>query len=351
MSALRNIRERKGFNISQLASRSGIPGKTLLEYEEGRQVIPIPHAKLLAKALWVQIEDLMPPPGSVVPSPPVAPVAPAARAPQPTAPTLSSVSQQVAPTPVTSSTPTAPPLTTQQMPAQPPVAARQPEPKPQPAQSNSHGPRSEARPQRAPKIVPPITEGQVQELLHLASRLDITQEQLEERVSKALADLTRPEATEWVKRLRAIADELAPAPRVKYGKWPEGNEDREAAYLAKQREAGAMCVFRLFNGEEFSGTISDFTPYTITIKSVGQDEDVVLRKLAIAYYRSIPAKENGGNDGNGTSGQAQPSNTEEQRHNHARDDHFQPIEMGIDSDRAGEPNTPERDQMDEDRGM
>jgi sRNA-binding regulator protein Hfq len=184
--------------------------------------------------------------------------------------------------------------------------------------------------------------------MHLATRLDIAQEQLEERVGKPLADLTRPDATDWVKRLRAIADEIAPGQRVKYGKWSNGNEDREAAYLAKQRDAGATCVFRLFNGEEFSGTISEFTPYTITIKAVAQDEEVVLRKLAIAYYRCMVAKESAGN---GTSDEAQPSSPKPAKHNHARDDRHQPIDRGIDSDRAGEPDFPEKDQMDEDRGM
>jgi sRNA-binding regulator protein Hfq len=190
--------------------------------------------------------------------------------------------------------------------------------------------------------VPPITEGQTQELLNLAQRLNITQEQLEERVGKPLATLNRPDATEWVKRLRAIADEIAPTQKVKYGRWPDANEDREASYLAKQRDAGAACVFRLFNGEEFSGSIADFTPYTITIKVADKDEEIVLRKLAIAYYRCTSA--------NGETNGAAPAQ-EEQSHNHARDDRHQPIERGIDSDRTGQPDKPEKDQMDEDRGM
>jgi transcriptional regulator with XRE-family HTH domain/sRNA-binding regulator protein Hfq len=339
MSALRNIRERKGFNIPQLASRSGIPGKTLLEYEEGRQSIPLTHAKLLAKALWVQIEDLMPPPSSIMPSTPAVPAQPAARAPQPVTSTVSSTSQQVA------SVPESPRIVAQSIPAQPPVVARKPQ---EVAQTDARGPKPEARPVRAPKVVPSITEGQIQELMHLATRLDIAQEQLEERVGKPLADLTRPDATDWVKRLRAIADEIAPGQRVKYGKWSNGNEDREAAYLAKQRDIGATCVFRLFNGEEFRGAISEFTPYTITIKALEQDEEVVLRKLAIAYYRCMAAKESGSN---GASDEVHPSNQEQDKHSHARDDHHQPIDRGIDSDRTGEPDSPEKDQMDEDRGM
>src|SRR5216117_3574860 len=74
MNMLRSIRERKGLTVSQLAARASIPTRVLAEYEEGRQPIPLAHAKLLAKALWVQIEDLMPPAGSV---PPPAPPRPA----------------------------------------------------------------------------------------------------------------------------------------------------------------------------------------------------------------------------------------------------------------------------------
>src|SRR5438132_10351262 len=65
MNMLRSIRERKGLTVGQLAARASIPTRVLTEYEEGRQPIPLPHAKLLAKALWVRLEDLMPPAGSV----------------------------------------------------------------------------------------------------------------------------------------------------------------------------------------------------------------------------------------------------------------------------------------------
>ena len=44
--------------------------------------------------------------------------------------------------------------------------------------------------------------------------------------------------------------------------------------------------------------------------------------------------------------QSQPA----QNHDHARDDHHQPLEKGIDSDHIGTPDLPEEDNMDEDRG-
>src|SRR5438477_12892818 len=69
MNMLRSIRERKGLTVGQLAARASIPSRVLTEYEEGRQPIPLPHAKLLAKALWVQMEDLLPAAGTAPPPP------------------------------------------------------------------------------------------------------------------------------------------------------------------------------------------------------------------------------------------------------------------------------------------
>jgi hypothetical protein len=181
----------------------------------------------------------------------------------------------------------------------------------------------------------------MQELVHLASRLEVSREQLEERVGKKLDELNRPEAKEWVKRLRAMADELAPSARSRYGRWPEAQEDREAAYLSEQQEAGASFAFKLFNGEIVEGSIVDFTPYTITIRSSASGEaadEVVLRKLAIAYYRKLP-------DGKESNGE--PART----HDHARDDARQPLDDGMTTDRVGDPDVPERDRMDKDRGM
>src|SRR5688500_18467729 len=69
MSMLRTIREKKGFTLGQLAGRAGISARVLADYEEGRQALNLAHAKLLAKALWVGIEELIPPPGAVVAQP------------------------------------------------------------------------------------------------------------------------------------------------------------------------------------------------------------------------------------------------------------------------------------------
>jgi transcriptional regulator with XRE-family HTH domain len=68
MSMLRNLRERKGLTVSQLAAKASISSRVILDYEDG-QSIPLAHAKLLAKALYVSIEELMPPAGSAPPQP------------------------------------------------------------------------------------------------------------------------------------------------------------------------------------------------------------------------------------------------------------------------------------------
>ena len=132
-------------------------------------------------------------------------------------------------------------------------------------------------------------------------------------------------------------------------------EDREAAYLEEQRAKGAPFAFKLFNGEEFRGTISEFTPYTITIKTGENGDEVVIRKLAIAYYRQVP-------DSQTTNGVEQPAKRRASRKAApepeaqaqaaaSSEERHQPIEQGLDSDRTGEPTAPEADNMDEDRGI
>src|SRR5437764_129399 len=90
MNRLRAIRERKGMTPGQLSGKSGIPTRVLLEYEEGR-IIPYAHLQVLAKALYVEPDDLVgksaapsqPKPAPRPPqAPPPAPSAPQGQAPQ-----------------------------------------------------------------------------------------------------------------------------------------------------------------------------------------------------------------------------------------------------------------------------
>jgi sRNA-binding regulator protein Hfq len=156
--------------------------------------------------------------------------------------------------------------------------------------------------------------------------MEIDQEQFEEQLGKPVAQLNRTEAKDWIKRLRLMADEVAPSGRVRFGQWPGSKEDQEASYLEKQRDAGSTLDFKLFNGEVHTGKVVDFTPYTITVK-IDDGQEMVLRKLAVMYYRQ-------------QSGQAASN---------ASHTHDHPDDLG--SDRVGEPNAPEADNMDEDRGV
>jgi sRNA-binding regulator protein Hfq len=197
----------------------------------------------------------------------------------------------------------------------------------------------------------------VQELERLASKLEIEVPQLEERIGKKIADLTRPEAKEWIKRVRGMAEELAPSKKSAYGQWPGGHVDQEAAYLAAQKEAGSYFRFKLFNGEEIGGVITDFTPYTITVGSNGAGDDTVLRKLAIAYYRRGEPSEVASA---AVAKQAVPKRARASKaqaaapapaHDHDRDDSHQPLDDGIESDRAGDLGVEVVDNIDEDRGL
>lgn len=368
MNMLRSIREKKGLTVSQLAARASISARVITEYEEGRQVISLSHAKLIAKALWVPIEDLMPPAGSAPPPPVGAGQAPVQPQPRQVLQAPHIAAPVVAPTAV-QSTPLSATNSSSQV-AQPArhEAAR---PAPQTATANKGAEGGTTRPSRSVLAPPgPITEGQVTELLRIATRLEIAQDQLEQRIGKSLHALNRPEAKEWIKRLRAMSEEIAPSGKVRFGQWPEEREDQEATYLREQREMGSHFMFKLFNGDQFSGTIADFTPYTITI-NLPSGEEMVLRKLAIAYYRRLLAKQ-------ATNGMAEeramPAEVETgpkparaktrkakkeeevdvagmQAHEHTRDDHHQPLDHGIDSDHVGEPVVPEEDSMDDDRGV
>jgi len=198
-------------------------------------------------------------------------------------------------------------------------------------------------------------------LQRLAARLEMEQPKVEESMGKPMEALTRVEAKEWIKRFRDMTDSAAPGSKVRFGQWPGSREDREAVYLEQYRDLGTPFSFKLFNGEEFKGPITDFTPYTITVK-VGDGEDLVLRKLAVAYYRQLPdgameeeqapakparasrAKKSAGAEE--TPVAETPAATAE-----APAEQHQPVADAFESDRVGEATDPEADSMDEDRGI
>ncbi|HUS17252.1 MAG TPA: hypothetical protein VM536_19825, partial [Chloroflexia bacterium] len=175
-----------------------------------------------------------------------------------------------------------------------PEAPRPPRPMGAPGGDAGRGARPAGRGRRDP-VVMPATDGQITEIMRLAARLNLSTEEIEEQFGRGMDNITRFDAREWIKKLREDAIAKAPPAKVHFGQWPGLKDDREAVYLAEQRELGSEFRVALINGQTFNGRITDFTPYTITLAqdTPGGVEQVVLRKLAVAYYqRTVP--------GNGT---------------------------------------------------
>jgi len=80
-----------------------------------------------------------------------------------------------------------------------------------------------------------------------------------------------------------------PKPVMKYTAEQLG--DIESAYLRKQRDLKVPLKFTFLNGQEYTGVVVDFTPFTVHIIDQSNGEEVILRKLAMAYYRKADAVE------------------------------------------------------------
>jgi len=65
--------------------------------------------------------------------------------------------------------------------------------------------------------------------------------------------------------------------------------DIESAYLRKQRDLKVVLTFTFLNGKDYTGVVTDFTPFTIHIQEAETGQEVILRKLAMAYYRKADA--------------------------------------------------------------
>ena len=80
-----------------------------------------------------------------------------------------------------------------------------------------------------------------------------------------------------------------PKPVMKYTAEQLG--DIESAYLRKQRDLKVPLKFTFMNGKEYTGVVVDFTPFTVHIIEHDTGEEVILRKLAMSYYRKADALE------------------------------------------------------------
>jgi sRNA-binding regulator protein Hfq len=75
--------------------------------------------------------------------------------------------------------------------------------------------------------------------------------------------------------------------------------DIESAYLRKQRDLKVPLTFTFLNGKQYTGVVTDFTPFTIHIQDVETGQEVILRKLSMSYYRkaeSPPSPRSGSSD-------------------------------------------------------
>jgi transcriptional regulator with XRE-family HTH domain len=230
--SLWKIRERKGLSVNQLAAKSGVPAISIAEYESGH---PIRSADLpkLAKALYVEEWDIQ-------------------------------LQGEARPKKAREAVPS------------------KPEPPPEPKR------------ERREALARPT---QIEHLLNLTSRhFDKDRAVLEQEMGKPLEQMTRSEASsalrEYQQRLqekhRAETGDTSEVSR-KRAYLPEGVDEFERNYLQERQEDGATICFTLFNGQQMSGRIVGFGPYSITIVDVSTDNEVTIQKLAIAYYSVVDA--------------------------------------------------------------
>jgi transcriptional regulator with XRE-family HTH domain len=227
------IRQRKGLNINQLASKSGVPAISIQEYESGRAIRGADLPKL-AKALFVEewdIEIQGKPPAKKKPATPA------------------------------------------------------PAPKPTPA----------AKP---PAVSPPARPSQIEHLLNLTiARFGKDRAALEAEIGKPLEQMTKLQAGQLLNKYQKLLAESqetrSPEEREakrKRAYLPEGVDGFELQYLTAQQEQNALLTFTLFDGQQFSGRIVGFSPYSITIREEQTQAEVTLQKLAVAYYRAARAE-------------------------------------------------------------
>lgn len=232
------IRQRKGMSVNQLAAKSGVPAISISEYESG-QTIRSADLPKLAKALYVEDWEIE------IKGPPLSRPKKAR--------TLS------------------------------PPPSSEPQPKP-----------AKPAPAKAPRPQRPVRPSQIEHLLNLTTgHFDKDRAALEEEVGKPLEELTKSEASALLNHYqklltaaRASQSSGEGVPKRRRAYLPEGVDEFELEYLTAQQEAGTLLRFTLFDGQQLSGKVIGFGPYSVTIREAETDDEVTLQKLAIAYYRA-----------------------------------------------------------------
>jgi len=243
MYNLWEIRKRKGMSLAVLSARTGIPLRTLQDYEYGVKPIPYDDLSRIAKALYVEEWEI-----KTQSEPP-----PEARKPK----------AQTAESPAPEAKPKAPPRPRRQPPRRP-------------------------RKRRTPPPAAPARETQLAHIRQLAPLVGKTIEDIEQEMGKPLDQLTRQEASRILYHFQETLRERKQQKKQegthnrKRAYLPEGVDRFELDYLTKAQEEGVRLRFRLFDGTEVVGRVVGFSPYAITVRIDG--EETTLNKLAIAWY-------------------------------------------------------------------
>ena len=223
---LSNIRKRKGMSINQLASRSGIPIPTLLQYEKGEREIQTRDLGRLSKALYVDEWDIN------------------AR-----------------------SSPPPPPR--QERPPKPPQAEEKP-PKPPPAQ--------ESQIAHLLKLADRFDMDQTALEAEIGKPLkELTQKEADhwnDHFTRRVAEKRPPKQS----------------PDRKRADLPERVDGFEMAYLQEQQEGNVPLIFTLFDGQTFDGTIAGFGAYHILVREIGGDEITLNKLAIAYYRKARGAE-------------------------------------------------------------
>jgi sRNA-binding regulator protein Hfq len=284
-NSLQPIRERKGVTIAQLAGKTSISIRTLQAYEAGERPIQPDDLRKLSRVLFatpaevLQVPEHPPVPARVSPAVPE-------RVSSPVAVTAPPVVVSVPPP--APAMPMPPPLLAFPEPAPRPDAApprafpsREPGP---PRSDRPAGPRPAAKPPReppAPRPPGPVTAGQLEQIRNLARRLGTDDADLAQRFGGTLEAMDHLAARRAIATLHKELEESGTwQPRVGEG------QDQEGVYLGKLRDRHLAIEVCLISGDRLRGTVEDYTPYVIRLRDEASGEDVSVRKLAIAYYRT-----------------------------------------------------------------
>lgn len=254
------IRKRKNMNIKQLAGKVGIPFDTLVAYERG-ELIPSAHRARLARALFVQVSDIK-----------------------------------------AQSDPKPPERKATERPSEHKPAERKPDERPVERKPDERP--AKQKPAAPPKAkmatMKPARSSQIAHLLQLAAKLDEDETAVTNKIGKPLHELTLPEASKWLHEYttaimqdNVTRTEKRPlGTRRKRAYLPESVDEFELNYLTAQQQAGNVLSFHLLNGEVFHGRVIGFSPYAITIQQEADGVQMMVQKLALAYYSAPPQEAN-----------------------------------------------------------